>query len=80
MINLPLFRSVNVSDLVPVNIFVQLGLRQLLSVHTVVHHDQMAHLQVVANAQLPAKVGHILDRLMSKLLLAKRVVSDILFL
>ena len=80
MINLPLFRSVDVSDFVTVNIFIQLWLWQLLSVHTVVHHGQLAQLQVVSDAKLPAKVSYVLDFLMSKLLLAKRVAFDIFLL
>ena len=58
------------------NHFVQLGLGQLLSVHTVVHHGHMVQIQVVADSQLPAEVGDVLERLLSKLLLAKRVVYD----
>ena len=77
-INLPLFRSVDVSDPVPADSLLQLGLGQLLSVHTVVHHGQLVHLQVVADAQLPAEFGDVLDRLISKLLLTKRVFSDLL--
>ena len=76
LINLPLLRSVDVSDLISADPFLQLGLGQLLSVHTVVQHGQLVHLQVVANAQLPAKVGDVLDGLLSKLLFAKRGVID----
>lgn len=65
--DLPLFGSIDVSDLVTMNPFIQLGCGQLLSVHTVVHQGQLVHLQVEANAQLPAKVGDVLDRLFSKL-------------
>ena len=62
------------------NIFIQLELRQLLSVHTVVHHGQLAQPQVVADAKLPAKVSDVLDFLTSKLLLTKRVAFDIFLL
>ena len=41
---------------------------------------QLAHVQVVADAKLPAKVGDVLDRLQSKLLLSERVVLDLLLL
>ena len=56
------------------NILIQLGPGQLLSVHTVVLQGQLAHVQVEADAQLPASVGDVLDRLSSKLLLVQRVV------
>ena len=70
-INLPCFRSFDVSDLISEDPFILLGLGQLLSFHTVVHHGQLVHLQVEADAQLPAEVGDVLDRLVGKLLLAK---------
>ena len=79
-INLPLLRSVDVSDLVAADFFLQLGLGQLLSIHTVVHHGQLVHLQVEADAQVPAEVGDVLYGLASKLLLTKRVVFDLLLL
>ena len=41
---------------------------------------QLAHVQVVADAQLPAKFGDVFDGLQSKLLLSERVVSDRLLL
>ena len=41
---------------------------------------QLAHVQVVADAKLPAKVGDVLERLQSKLLLSERVVLDVLLL
>ena len=75
-----MLRSVDVSDLVTVNFFIQRGLGQLLSVHTVVQQGQLVHLQVESNAQLPAEVGDELDGLESKPLLAKRGVSDPLLL
>ena len=69
--------SVDVSDLVAVNHFIQRGLGQLLSVHAVVHHSHLTQLKVVADAQLPAEVGDELDRFVSKLLLGKRGVFDL---
>ena len=44
------------------------------------HHGQLAQLKVVSDAKLPAKVSYVLDFLMSKLLLAKRVAFDIFLL
>ena len=60
------------------NFFIQRGLGQHLSVHTVVQQGQLVHLQVESNAQLPAEVGDELDGLASKLLLGNRVASDLL--
>ena len=63
------------------NPFIQLWLGQLLSVHTVVQQGQLVHLQVEANAELPAEVGNVLDRIVSKpLLILKRGVEDLVLL
>ena len=62
------------------NILIQLGPGQLLSVHTVVFQGQLAQIQVVADAQLPAKVGDELDGFVSKLLLSERKIEDLLLL
>ena len=70
--------SVDVRDLISEDLFVQLRLGQLLSVHTVVHQDQLVPLQVEADAQLPAESGDVLDGLVSKQLFAN--VSDLLVL
>ena len=43
-------------------------------------HGQLVHLQVEADAELPAEGGDVLDGLLSKLLLGKRFVSDLLLL
>ena len=77
-INLPLLGSVDVRDLISEDLFVQLRLGQLLSVHTVVHQGQLVPLQVEADAQLPAESGDVLDGLVSKPLFAN--VSDLLVL
>ena len=61
-----MFRSVNFSDLISAGPFIQLGYGQLLSVHTVVHHGQLVHLQVEADAELPAEVSDVLDGLGSE--------------
>ena len=78
--HLSLFRSIDISDPVTADPFFQLGPGQLLSVHTVVLQGRLAHVQVVADAQLPAKVGDVLDRLLSELLLSERVASDLILL
>ena len=70
--------SVDVRDLISEDLFVQLRLGQLLSVHTVVHQGQLVPLQVEADAQLPAESGDVLDGLVSKQLFAN--VSDLLVL
>ena len=44
------------------------------------HHRQLVHLQVVAEAKPPAEVGDVPDRLESKLLLSERVALDFLIL
>ena len=44
------------------------------------HHGQLVHLQVEANAQLPSEVSDVLYGLASDLLLGKRGALDLLLL